>query len=53
MEQDFFPDEGDHAVAAAEGDGADLKKGEEQLQEHITSPPFCGPKATRLRLLHR
>ena len=37
MEQDFFPDEGDHAVAAAEGDGTDLEKGEEQLQEHITS----------------
>ena len=29
MEQDFFPDEGDHAVAAAEGDGTDLQKGEE------------------------
>ena len=26
---DFLPDEGDHAVAAAEGDGTDLQKGEE------------------------
>ena len=29
VEQDFLPDEGDHAVAAAEGDGTDLQKGEE------------------------
>ena len=29
VEQDFLPDEGDHAIAAAEGDGTDLQKGEE------------------------
>ena len=41
VEKHFLPDERDHAVAAAKGDGTDFQKRPEQLPEHPAHlPPF-------------